>query len=94
MNRREIEDETGTSYPSPDWAKIAAWCFGSWALLVPIAAGIIASGQDRIYTKLEENLRYQIKKDAEQDSQLAVLNANQQTVLQWKQRLENAGIIR
>ena len=31
-----------------DWAKIAAWTFGAWSLMIPIAAGIIVSYQNKI----------------------------------------------
>ena len=94
MNHREIEEEAAPKNKA-DWAKIAAWTFGSWAVLVPLAAGIVIAGQnqqianqEKILTQLNQ-LRYDfMEKNSEQDRTLATLAANQVVVLQWKARME------
>ena len=102
MNQHEIEEESaGIHARRADWSRIAAWTFGSWALLVPLAAAIVISGQnqqianqEKILTQMAQ-LRYEfLERNSAQDAQIATLTANQIVVLQWKARLEAAGLIR
>jgi hypothetical protein len=100
MNHHEIQEEAEDRPRKANWAMIAAWTFGSWALLVPLAAGIVVSGQnqtlanqEKILTQIAALREDTMEKNATQDAQLATLTANQAMVLQWKARLESAGVI-
>ena len=42
-----------------DWPRIAAWCFGIWSLMVPLAAAVIVNFQSRLednQDKIKEQL--------------------------------------
>ena len=98
MIRQEVEDEVAPRNGRADWSRIAAWTFGSWALLVPIAAAIVIAGQnqqlenqERILTQMSQ-LRYEfLERNGVQDAQIAAITANQTAVLLWKARIEATG---
>ena len=95
MNQHDIEEEAaGVSRASrADWSKIAAWTFGLWALMIPLATSIIVSGQNKILAEIQGYRVESLQKDSVQDTQIATIGANQAIVLRWKERLEQAGII-
>ena len=90
MNRKEIEEEAAPRERKTDWTRIAAWTFGAWAIMVPLAASIIVSGQNKILSEIQSYRLESMVKDSSQDSTIATLTANQVMVLMWKARLEAA----
>ena len=90
MTRQEIEDEAAPRNGRADWSRIAAWTFGAWAIMVPLAASIIVSGQNKILSEIQSYRIETLQKDSVQDSQIAALATNQAAVLQWKARVEAA----
>ena len=90
MNRKEIEDEAAPHQRKTDWTRIAAWTFGAWAIMVPLAASIIVSGQNKILSEIQSYRLESMAKDSSQDSTIATLTAYQVMVLMWKARLEAA----
>ena len=90
MNQHEIEDEAAPRNGRADWSRIAAWTFGLWALMIPLATSIIVSGQNKILAEVQSYRIETLQKDSAQDSQIAALATNQAAVLQWKARVEAA----
>ena len=90
MTRQEIEEEAAPRNSRADWSRIAAWTFGLWALMIPLATSIIVSGQNKILAEVQSYRIETLQKDSTQDSQISALATNQAAVLQWKARVEAA----
>jgi len=88
VNLQQIEEEAAPRGRKTDWTRIAAWTFGAWAVMVPLAASIIVSGQNKILSEIQSYRLESMQKDSAQDSTIATLTANQIAVLLWKARLE------
>ena len=90
MNQHDIKEEAAPRNGRADWSRIAAWTFGLWALMIPLATSIIVSGQNKILAEVQSYRIEMLQKDSIQDSQIATVTANQIAVLLWKARVEAA----